>query len=82
MRRRVEQLPVDPHRDRLLAERIDALQQAWQHRIDALAPGQPPTDDLVRARWLLEEFRVSLWAQQLGTAETVSDQRIRKLLGA
>ena len=30
---------------------------------------------------MLEEFRVSLWAQQLGTAGPVSDQRIRKALG-
>jgi ATP-dependent helicase HrpA len=29
---------------------------------------------------MLEEFRVSLFAQQLGTDEPVSDQRIRKLL--
>ena len=80
MRRRIANLVEDPHRDRLLQERIDSLQQAWQHRVDALAPGRAPTEDLVHARWLLEELRVSLWAQQLGTAETVSDQRIRKLL--
>ena len=35
---------------------------------------------LVRARWLLEEYRVSLYAQQLGTAEPVSLQRIAKVL--
>jgi ATP-dependent helicase HrpA len=35
---------------------------------------------LVRARWLLEEYRVSLFAQQLGTAEPVSLQRITKVL--
>jgi ATP-dependent helicase HrpA len=29
---------------------------------------------------MLEEYRVSLWAQQLGTAMPVSDARIRKLL--
>ncbi|MET1044842.1 MAG: DUF3418 domain-containing protein, partial [Microbacteriaceae bacterium] len=44
-----------------------------------LAPGSAPT--LVHARWLLEELRVSLFAQQVGTAEPVSSQRIRKLLG-
>jgi ATP-dependent helicase HrpA len=32
------------------------------------------------ARWLLEEYRVSLFAQQLGTATKVSDQRIRKVM--
>jgi ATP-dependent helicase HrpA len=35
---------------------------------------------LARARWLLEEYRVSLFAQQLGTAEPVSLQRITKTL--
>jgi ATP-dependent helicase HrpA len=29
---------------------------------------------------MLEEYRISLWAQQLGTAHPVSDQRIRKVL--
>ena len=33
-----------------------------------------------QARWMLEEFYVSLWAQELGTAKTVSIQRIRKAL--
>ena len=33
-------------------------------------------------RWMLEEYRVSLWAQQLGTKGSVSDQRIRKALAA
>ena len=37
---------------------------------------------LREVRWLLEEYRVSLWAQQLGTAQKVSDQRIRKALAA
>ena len=36
------------------------------------------TDD---ARWMLEEFYVSLWAQELGTAKPVSLQRIKKTLG-
>ena len=33
-----------------------------------------------QARWMLEEFYVSLWAQELGTAKPVSIQRIRKVL--
>ena len=44
----------------------------------------PPADDgpvaLVRTRWLLEEYRISLFAQHLGTAEAVSLQRIQKSL--
>jgi ATP-dependent helicase HrpA len=44
----------------------------------------PPTPDaaapLTHARWLLEELRISLFAQHLGTAESVSLQRITKVL--
>ena len=61
-------------------DRVEALQQAWQHRVDALPDGRPMGADLRRVRWMLEEYRVSLWAQQLGTAQPVSDARIRKAL--
>ena len=43
-----------------------------------LAPDSP--ESITRARWLLEELRISLFAQQLGTAEPVSLQRIVKVL--
>ena len=33
------------------------------------------------ARWMLEEFYVSLWAQELGTPKPISLQRIKKALG-
>ena len=42
--------------------------------------GRPPGAHLRQVRWMLEEYRVSLWAQQLGTPYPVSDQRIRKAL--
>ena len=42
--------------------------------------GRPPGQHLGQARRLLEKCRVQLWAQQLGTAQTVSDARIRKML--
>jgi ATP-dependent helicase HrpA len=44
------------------------------------SPAADARGALVRARWLLEEYRVSLFAQQLGTAEPVSLQRITKVL--
>ncbi len=69
-------------RDRRLTARIGDLQSAYLHQLSALPDGRPPGAALRAARWLLEEYRVSLWAQQLGTAEKVSDQRIRKVLDA
>lgn len=37
---------------------------------------------LVETRWMLEEFRISVFAQRLGTAQPVSLPRIRKALAA
>ena len=56
------------------------LQAAVLHRYEALPAGRPAGAALRQARWMVEEYRVSLWAQHLGTAQTVSDARIRKVL--
>jgi ATP-dependent helicase HrpA len=68
------------NRDRALMDRVVELQEAYLHQVDALPAGRPPGERLRRARWMLEEYRVSLWAQQLGTAHPVSDERVRKAL--
>ena len=67
-------------RDRHLIDRLSAVQEAWLHRVAALPEGRPPGAALREARWLIEEYRVSLWAQQLGVDGKVSDARIRKVL--
>ena len=77
---RVRTLPDNPGRDR---QRMTEFERAAT--VFAEAGGVvPPADDapsrLVHARWLLEEYRVSLFAQSLGTAEPVSLQRIQRSL--
>ncbi|WP_133542778.1 ATP-dependent RNA helicase HrpA [Microbacterium sp. BK668] len=77
---RVRTLPDNPGRDR---QRLTELERA--SAIYAEAGGSiPPLPDapsaVIHARWLLEEYRVSLFAQSLGTAEPVSLQRIQKAL--
>ncbi len=67
-------------RDQQRLDRVQPLQEAYLQRIAALPAGRPPGAGLRKVRWMLEEFRVSLWAQQLGTAYSVSDVRIRKAL--
>ena len=49
---------------------------------EALAESVPPSPELADVGWLLEEFRVAPFAQQLGTAQPVSDKRIRAALAA
>jgi ATP-dependent helicase HrpA len=78
--RRRGRLDDDVARDRLLMDQVRPLQESVLHQLEALPPGRPAGTRLRRARWMLEELRVSLWAQQLGTDGPVSDQRIRKLL--
>lgn len=78
---RRERLDGQVARDRQLMDQLAGLQEAWLHAVAALPEGQPMPRHLREARWLLEEYRVSLFAQQLGTAAKVSDQRIRKVMG-
>jgi ATP-dependent helicase HrpA len=80
VRRRRERLADDVLRDRQLMDQLTGVQEAVLHQLDALPERRPPGERLRRARWLLEEYRVSLFAQQLGTDGPVSDQRIRTLL--
>jgi ATP-dependent helicase HrpA len=80
VRRRREQLDERVARDRQLMDQVRPLDETYLHQVAALQPGRPPGELLRRARWLLEEYRISLFAQQLGTDGPVSDQRIRKLL--
>ena len=80
VRRRRERLEDDVLRDRQLMDQVTGVQDAVLHQLAALPEGRPPGERLRRARWLLEEYRVSLFAQQLGTDGPVSDQRIRTLL--
>nr|WP_218031173.1 ATP-dependent RNA helicase HrpA [Nocardioides psychrotolerans] len=68
------------NKDRQLMDRVAELQAAYLHRLAALPEDRPPGEALRQVRWMLEEYRVSLWAQQLGTAYPVSDQRIRRSL--
>jgi ATP-dependent helicase HrpA len=82
VRTRRERLPASVNRDRQLMDRVAALQEAYLHRIDALPEGRSPSAGLVAVRWMLEEYRVSLWDQARGTAFPVSDTRIRKALDA
>jgi ATP-dependent helicase HrpA len=71
---RLEKAPQDPARDaKLLAEANAAEERYWQ-AVKAERGHRPPGEDVFR--WLLEEQRVSLFAQHLRTPVTVSAKRI------
>ncbi|EKF64272.1 ATP-dependent helicase HrpA [Serratia plymuthica A30] len=74
--RRLEKLAIDPHRDRAQMLRVDQVQQAWQQWLNKLPPKRRQDDEVKEVRWMIEELRVSLFAQQLGTPYPISDKRI------
>jgi ATP-dependent helicase HrpA len=71
MKRRLDQVASDPARDRVRMHEVRQLQAA---------AGTAPARLASEIRWLIEELRVSLFAQSLGTRQPVSVQRIWRLL--
>ncbi|MGH3356162.1 MAG: ATP-dependent RNA helicase HrpA [Nocardioidaceae bacterium] len=78
--RRLDRLPTSVHRDLAETDRIQALEDALTDRIDALPPDAPLPEGLTEVRWMIEELRVSVFAQQLGTRYPVSEKRVRRAL--
>lgn len=82
---RLDKAAANPARDEQLAWQVRDLEQLLgQTRARVTSRTLVPADlaALDDARWLLEELRVSLFAQQLGTPVPVSEKRIRKALSA
>lgn len=74
---RLKKMPDHPHRDRQRQWQVEEATTAVESAIGALPGGHEKSDAVDDLRWLLEEYRVSLWAQEVGTARPVSDKRIR-----
>ena len=80
--RRLERLPHALAADRERMERVAAVQDAYDELRRALSPARAAAPDVADIATMIEELRVSLWAQQLGTARPVSEQRIYRALDA
>lgn len=78
--RRIERLPEQVHRDRVWMTEAQTAQQLYLAAGGTLPLRAGLPAGLVHTRWLLEEFRLSLFAQHLPAAVPVSLQRIRKAL--
>jgi ATP-dependent helicase HrpA len=78
--RRLERLPRDPGRDAALALRVQALQDRLAKVLgtaqwERARPGEPE-----EVRWMIEELRVSLFAQAIGTRVPVSEERVLRAI--
>ncbi|MDZ7736981.1 MAG: ATP-dependent RNA helicase HrpA [Gammaproteobacteria bacterium] len=77
--KRLEKLANNPARDREQAAQLAPWWQDYLKLASACAGQDNEPQILVQYRWLIEEYRVSLFAQELKTAQTVSPQRLKAL---
>ncbi|WP_269815376.1 ATP-dependent RNA helicase HrpA [Kribbella monticola] len=77
---RLDKIGANAMRDRSGMAIVDTLTAEYEKRLKAVPTGKYPSPELLEVRWMLEELRISLFAQTLGTPYPVSDKRIRKAL--
>jgi len=75
--RRLDKLPRNPDRDRDWMQLIQGVEHAYQ-QLRHHSPEAGP--ELDRIRWMIEELRVSYFAQELRTPYPISDKRIYQAL--
>ena len=78
---RLDKLPVDPTRDRLQMHSINKVEQALEAQLAKVPKLAIIPEDLQEAKWMIEEYRVSCFAQILGTKFPISEKRILIKLG-
>jgi ATP-dependent helicase HrpA len=78
--RRLEKLTIDPNQDRLKMFEIAKVEDAYQQVIAKKRKDQPLPVKLAEVRWMIEEMKVSLFAQNLKTAYPISAKRLLNYL--
>jgi ATP-dependent helicase HrpA len=79
LRLRIEKHPANPERDGKNAGSVGLLWQKWQDKVNALNQAHLDIPQALQDyRWLIEELRVSLFAQELKTPFPISIKRLEK----
>ncbi len=79
---RLDKAPTDLARDARAAEEVLTAEEAYAALLAELRPTQRGSDEVVAIGWMVEELRVSMFAQGLGTAYPVSAKRIQRAVDA
>ena len=77
LQKRLEKLPINPNQDRLHTLVLNELESRYAALCKTMMCSEKDTPELAEIYWMLEELRVSLFAQQLGTAYPVSEKRVK-----
>ncbi|MFG1683365.1 ATP-dependent RNA helicase HrpA [Nonomuraea sp. NPDC049269] len=78
--RRLTKLPEEPWRDEEWMGRVHKMEDSYEDLLTRLHPARRSDPDVVEIRWMIEELRVSFFAQTLGTPTPVSEKRITKAM--
>ncbi|MEU1688761.1 ATP-dependent RNA helicase HrpA [Micromonospora sp. NPDC005707] len=78
--RRLDRLPGNPQRDKQQQDRVAVVQKEYQDMLAALPPARRQSAAVRQIRWMIEELRVNVFAQALGTPYPVSEQRIYRAM--
>ncbi len=78
--RRLDKLGGNPRRDHQLMSNVEALIRSYEHARAEASPSGPAARALRDIRWMIEELRVSYFAQTLGTPYPVSEARVMRAL--
>jgi ATP-dependent helicase HrpA len=82
VRLRLDKVGERPDRDRALMDAVRTLERDYADLVQSLPRARRSAAEVIEVRWMLEELRVSSFAQALGTPRPVSEQRIRKAMAA
>jgi ATP-dependent helicase HrpA len=77
---RLEKLPANAARDELWMRQVGAVTAEYEQLRAQLPDTGAPDDPVARVRWMIEELRVGLFAQGIGTPRPVSEQRVYKAI--
>ena len=80
MQARLDMLDTDPDKEADFDDEVREAKAALDATLQRLPAARANSPQIKEVRWMIEEFRVSLFAQQLGTTRTVSIPRIKKAL--
>ena len=70
-------MSINPNQDRLNTIALHELEERYSALCKTMMSNVKENTELAEVYWMLEELRVSLFAQQLGTAYPISEKRIK-----
>lgn len=77
LQKRLEKLPVNPNQDRLHTIELNELEVRYKAVCNTLQNDEKQHAQLAEIYWMIEELRVSFFAQQIGTAYPISAKRVK-----